>query len=93
MKVLRIQDSVDDPTCSWIDRYFLRDSRGRYRELRKIPGNGQYAPDEDEILDWFRRLGVTHVEVTPDFHSEIPPKTYPLKTFARHFRRVAKECE
>lgn len=95
MKLLRIQSSVNDPYpgCLWIERYFLRDTLGRYRELKKIPGNHQYAPGENEILAWFRRLGVTHVEVAKGWHDTVPAKTYPLKTFARHMRRVSKEAE
>jgi hypothetical protein len=95
VKVLRIQNSFNDPYphCLWIERYFLRDALGRYRELKKIPGNRQYAPGEDEILAWFRQLGVTHVEVAPEWHDTVPAKTYALKTFARHMRRVSKEAE
>ncbi len=94
MKVLRIQSSVDDPPPHnrWIERYFLGDAIGRYRELKKIPGNHQYAPGESEILSWFGRLGVTHVEVAPNWHDTVPAKVYPLKTFARHMRRVSKEA-
>lgn len=95
MKVLRIQSSYNDPYphCMWIERYFLYDALGRRRELTKIPGNHQYAPGEDEILAWFRKLGVTHVEVAEGWHDTVPAKTYPLKTFARHMRRVSKEAE
>jgi len=95
VKLLRIQSSVNDPYpyCLWIERYFLFDARGRRRELKKIPGNHQYAPGEDEILAWFRQLGVTHVEVAEGRHDTVPAKIYTLKTFARHMRRVSKEAE
>lgn len=95
MKVLRIQSSFNDPYphCLWIERYFLRDARGRYRELKKIPGNHQYAPGTDEILAWFRQLDVTHVEVAPEWHDTVPAKTYTLRTFSRHMRRVSEETE
>lgn len=94
-KYLRIQSSVDDPPPHnrWIERYFLCDRLGRWRELTKIPGNHQYAPGEDEILAWFKQLGVTHVVVAEGWHETVPAKTYPLKIFARHMRRVSKEAE
>ena len=93
MKVLRIQSAHDEPGARWIERYFLRDKLGRYRELTKIPGNHQYAPGEDEILSWFERLGVTHVEVASGWHDTVPAKTYALKIFGRHMRRVSKDAE
>ncbi len=92
-KILRIQSAYYDPSPAWIERYFLRDKRGAYRELKKIPGNHQYPPGDDEILDWFRHLGVTHVEVKEGWHESVPAKTYPLAIFARHLRRVSKEAE
>ncbi len=88
-KVLRIQSAIDDPGASWIERYFLCDKRGAWREQKRIPGNGQYAPGENEILAWFRKLGVTHVEVMPGWHETVPPKVYTLTAFAGHVRRVA----
>lgn len=94
MRILRIQSTYDEPgTPSWIERYFLRDRRGRYRQRRDIPGNGQYAPGDGEILAWFRSMGVTHVEVAPNWHESVPAKTYAIATFARHMRRVSKESE
>lgn len=90
-KLLYIRGAYDDPNCAWIERYYLYDARGRKRELRNIPGNHQYAPDEDEILAWFRSMGVTHVEVDPNWNTGVPPKVYTLRAFARHLRRVARE--
>ena len=90
-KILRIQDATDEPGGHWIERYFLQDKMGRFRELKHIPGNGQYAPDVLEILTWFVRLGVTHVQVMEGWHETVPAKTYPLKIFAQHMRRVSKD--
>ena len=92
-KVLRIQSTHDEPGASWIERYFLLDKRGVPHELRRIPGNGQYAPGNGEILAWFRSLGVTHVDVADGWHDSVPPKRYALATFSRHLRRVSAEAE
>jgi hypothetical protein len=91
-KVLRIQSEIDNPKESWIESYWLLGKSGA-RKLRAIPGNGQYAPGDDEILAWFARLGVTHVEVAPGWNDTVPAKIYPLKTFGRHMRRITREAE
>lgn len=91
--ILRIQSTSEEKAASWIERYYLRDIAGRYRERRDIPGNGQYAPGDDQILAWFRAMGVTHVEVAPGWHDSVPAATYTLRVFARHLRRVSKEAE
>ncbi len=90
-KVLRIQSTSEEAGASWIERYFLKDRAGRYRELKNIPGNGQYAPGTAEILTWFKKLGVTHVEVMEGWHETVPAKTYTLKVFARHMRRISEK--
>lgn len=92
MKTLYIRSAVDDPEAKWIERYYLYDSRGRRRELKNIPGNHQYAPGTDEILEWFRSMGVTHVEVAEGWHETVHPKVYTLRTFAKHMRRVAEDA-
>ncbi len=92
-KTLYIRSTLDDPDAMWIERYYLYDTRGRRHELKRIPGNHQYAPGADEILAWFRKLGVTHVEVAPGWHDTVPPKVYSLHTFTKHVRRVSKEVE
>lgn len=92
-KILRIQSTHNEPAATWIERYFLKNRKGAYRELKGIPGNGQYAPGVDETLAWFRRLGVTHVEVAPGWSDTVTPKTYRLVAFARHIRRLEREAE
>lgn len=91
--VLRIQGTHDEKGTSWIERYFLRDKAGRYRERRDIPGNGQYAPGDNEIIRWFKSMGVTHVEVAANWNSDIKSETYPLAKFARILYRLSKESE
>lgn len=90
-KVLRIESNESGTASTWIERYYLRTKRGAVRELKRIPGNGQYAPGEEEIISWFRSLGVTHVEVAAGWHDTVIAKTYSLKVFAGHMRRIAKE--
>lgn len=92
MKLLRVQSTHDEPGARWIERYFLRNKLGHLHELKKIPGNHQYAPGDGELLAWFERLGVTHVEVAPGWNDTVPAKTYPLAVFARHMRRLSKEA-
>lgn len=94
--VLRIQGTHDEKgesRTSWIERYFLRDKAGRYRERKDIPGNGQYAPGDREIIAWFRSMRVTHVEVAENWNSDIKAQTYPLGKFSRILYRLSKEAE
>lgn len=91
--VLRIQGTHDEKGASWIERYFLRDKAGRYRERKDIPGNGQYAPGDGEIIAWFRSMRVTHVEVAENWNSDIEAKTYSLVTFSRILHRLSREAE
>lgn len=90
--ILRIQDASNEPKARWIERYFLRDKAGRYRERKDIPGNHQYAPGNGEIIRWFRSMKVTHVEVAEGWHDTVKPGIYPLDKFARILRRCSKEA-
>jgi hypothetical protein len=68
------------------ERYEIAISSGRWRRLRAVPGNGQYAPGIDEITRWLRGLGVTHVETTGTY-CDLPAK---VRTLAEHERLVKK---
>lgn len=97
MKIIRIVDVSNQPVSARLgaadEAYYLADARGRFRRIRRVPGNGQYVPGPGEVLAWFRQLGVTHVDVSPGWHDTVKPGIRSLRAFARIYHRLSREAE
>jgi hypothetical protein len=90
-KILRIQSTSEEKGAQWIERYFLANKRGHFRELKKIPGNHQYPPGTTEILAWFESLGVTHVYIVKGWWNDVFG-LYTLRQFAKLMRRISRDA-
>lgn len=94
-KLARITNVSDVPGEQWVEKYELRDKRGRWKRLKSIPGNGQYAPGCEEVARWLRRMGVTHVEMVDAYEDPVVVKkgVHAIDAFVRLAHRVDEASE
>lgn len=94
-KLARITNVADVPGEHWVEKYELRDKLGRWKRLKRIPGNHQYAPGHEEVAHWLRRMGVTHVEMMDGYTDPVVVKkgVHAIEAFVQLSRRVDKAME
>ncbi len=93
-RIMRVSWRWDNPKkyLGALDElYHLQMPNGSYKYMKNVPGNGQYVPGVDEIILWYKKLGVTHVETTYGYHDEMPDGVYTLAKFSRWLRKTERE--